>query len=166
MMAARGELVHTGQSDDLNRQFAESFTAEFTALADKYPIYGQLARIFELSLALAVIEKEGLADKVGWNPSLLMDGERLRLPRLATPKGVETVINHRVIGGRHIIAGVSGGVWVDGGKSLALTTADARIAASLARVRTSATAAPAPPTAVTAEGEGEESDRAIVWWWD
>ena len=36
------------------------------------------------------------------------------------------MINHRVIGGRHIIAGVSGGVWVDGGKSLAVAAAGRR----------------------------------------
>lgn len=161
MMEARGQLVHTGQSDDLNTQFAESFTREFGVLADKYPIYGQLARIFELSLALAVIDKEGLAGKVNWNPSLLMDGERLRLPRLATPQGVETVINHRVIGGRHIIAGVSGGVWVDGGKSLAIAPAEGGLAASMASMRTR------PAAAVHAEGaEGDAVDQPIVWWWD
>ncbi len=161
MMEARGQLVHTGQSDELNTRFAESFTREFAALADKYPIYGQLARIFELSLALAVIEKEGLAAKVNWNPSLLMDGQRLRLPRLATPKGVETVINHRVIGGRHIIAGVSGGVWVDGARSLAIAPADGRVAASLASMRTK------PATAVQPESPaGDAVDQPLVWWWD
>ena len=118
MLAARGERVHTGQSDDLNRKFAESFTQEFDALALKYPVYGELERVFEVALALAVIEREGLAEKVGWSPKLLLDEQRLRLPKSPAPKAVETVINHRVIGGRQIIAGVSGGVWVDGGKSL------------------------------------------------
>jgi len=163
MLAARGERVHTGQSDELNSRFAKSFTAEFEALADKYPVYSQLARVFELSLALAVIENEGLAAKVGWTPSLLLDAERLRLPRIATPKGVETVINHRVIGGRHIIAGISGGVWVDGGKSLAVSAAKGETASVLASTR-KAPAAPAAPA--VAEGDDSAAAAPIQWWWD
>ena len=152
MLAARGERVHTGQSDDLNRQFAESFTQEFDALALKYPVYGELERVFEVALALAVIEREGLAEKVGWSPTLLLDEQRLRLPRSPAPKAVETVINHRVIGGRQIIAGVSGGVWVDGGKSLQVSAGDAASAGKLAAAKTSRREAPV---------EGK-----IVWWWD
>jgi hypothetical protein len=163
LLEARGQRVHTGQSDALNSQFAKSFTAEFAALAEKYPIYGELSRVFELSLALAVIEKEGLAKKVGWTPSLLLDANRLRLPKVAVPKGVETVINHRVIGGRQIIAGVSGGVWVDGGKSLTMTAAGAESSKALASMRK----APAP-AAVAAAADSPDAKNAgeIVWWWD
>jgi hypothetical protein len=161
MLTARGERVHTGQSDELNSRFAKSFTAEFEALVDKYPVYAQLARVFELSLALAVIENDGLAAKVGWQPSLLLDPERLRLPRIETPKGVETVINHRVIGGRHIIAGISGGVWIDGSKSLAVSAAKGEAATVLASTR-KAPAAPAAP----AVAEGHDAAAPIQWWWD
>jgi hypothetical protein len=160
MLAARGERVHTGQSDALNSAFAKSFTKEFATLSDKYPIYGQLARVFELSLALAVIEKQGLAAEVGWSPNLLLDGEHLRLPRVGTPQGVETVINHRVIGGRQIIAGVSGGVWVDGGKSVAMAAAQGDTAAALAAVRK------APSVGTQAGNDAEPTAGEVVWWWD
>lgn len=153
MLAARGERVHTGQSDDLNRRFAESFTQEFDALALKYPVYGELERVFELALALAVIEREGLTEKVGWSPNLLLDEQRLRLPKSPAPKAVETVINHRVIGGRQIIAGVSGGVWVDGGKSLEVAPVAAQAVGKL-------TAAKKEPVKAAAD------EAAIVWWWD
>jgi hypothetical protein len=153
LLAARGERVHTGQSDELNRRFAESFTANFSALVDKYPIYGELERVFELSLALALIEREGLAEKVGWTPSLLLNDQRLRLPSAAPLEAVETVINHRVIGGRHIIAGVSGGVWLDGGKQLAVSTAAGGRETKLASVKR------APPSDA---GASQVSD----WWWD
>lgn len=153
MLAARGERVHTGQSEDLNRQFAESFTQEFDALALKYPVYGELERVFEVALALAVIEREGLTEKVGWSPNLLLDEQRLRLPKSPAPKAVETVINHRVIGGRQIIAGVSGGVWVDGGKSVQVSADNVAAAGKL-------TAAKKEPMKAAAD------EAAIVWWWD
>jgi hypothetical protein len=167
MLAERGQRVPTGQSDDLNSQFAESFTAHFEALADKYAIYGQLARVFELSLALAVVEKEGLAEKVGWTPSLLWAGDQLRLPQAATPKTVDTVINHRVIGGRQIIAGVSGGVWVDGSRSLRVAPAQTGARTALASMRASKPAAANPQHAGTPDAEPAEQNSAdLVWWWD
>ncbi len=153
-MAARGERIHTGDSDKLTKQFADSFTHEFAALSDKYPVYGQLQRIFELSLALAVIEREGLTEQVGWTPTLLVDAQRLGLPRVPGVKAVETVMNHKVIGGRKIIAGISGGVRVDSGKSLAIAGAQGASAAHLATVRKAPAAVPDAPT------------DELRWWWD
>jgi hypothetical protein len=150
LLAARGEQVHTGQSEDLNRAFAESFTKYFPGLADKYPVYGELERVFELALALALIEREGLTEKIGWSPSLLLDPERLRLPKSTSPRTVETVINHRVIGGSQIVAGVSGGVWIDGGRSLSLTPISTTSAGKLAMLKR------AP----------EEKSKNLTWWWD
>ncbi|MCC6493301.1 MAG: DUF1598 domain-containing protein [Pirellulales bacterium] len=154
MLAARGQRVHTGSSEDLNRRFAESFTANFASLAGKYPVYGELERAFELALVVALMEREGLAEKVGWSPSVFLDGDALRLPQERAPRSVETVINHRVIGGRHIIAGVSGGVWVDGGKKLSVTNAAGAGAAQLGAVRREPSA---KPTAGGGKG---------AWWWD
>jgi hypothetical protein len=112
MLAEQGQRVHTGASDPLNRQFAESFTAHFAELAKKYPVYGELRNIFDLAMAVAVIQTERLADRVAWKPTLLTSGDKLRLPRGNTPREVETVVNHRVINQRLVIAGVSGGVMV------------------------------------------------------
>lgn len=157
MLAARGQRVHTGASDELNAQFAASFTKHYDALAERYPVYGEMARLFELSLALTVIEREGLVERVGWNPSLLVDENQLRLPAAKPLLAVDTVINHRVIGGRHIIAGVSGGVSIDAGKALSVTPASAAASQRM----TSAGKAPAP---IVTDATGD--DRQIVWWWD
>ncbi len=150
MLAARGQRVHTGASDDLNRQFAESFTKNFEPLADKYPIYGELERVFELSLSLALIEREGLTEQVGWKPGLFLDADRLGLPKVKSPRAVETVVNHRVIGGTQIIAGVSGGVWVDGGKSLSLTPVSTNSTGKIVTVRKAVV----------------EQPESLKWWWD
>lgn len=157
MLAARGQRVHTGASEELNSQFAASFTEHFDELAQKYPVYDEMARLFELSLVLTVIEREGLVERVGWTPSLLVDEKRLRLPAAAPLTAVETVINHRVIGGRHIIAGVSGGVSIDGGASLSVVPAASASAGQLA-------AAAKPPAPFVTEDEGDA--RQIIWWWD
>ena len=112
MLAEQGQRVHTGQSELLNQQFAESFTAHFAELAEKYPVYGELRNIFDLAMAVALIQQR--RDwRSEWIGGRVVVGRReVRLPQVPVPRQVETVINHRVINRRHIVAGVSGGVMV------------------------------------------------------
>lgn len=149
LLADQGQRVHTGQSDPLNRQFAEAFTAHFEELAKKYPVYGELRNIFDLAMATAVIQSEGLAEKAGWKPGLLASGIKLRLPQGTVPREVETVINHRVINQRTILAGVSGGVMVAPGDVLQSTRAAESASTAIER------AVPAP-----------KDLSAEAWWWD
>jgi hypothetical protein len=118
LLAEQGQRVHTGRSELLNQQFAESFTVHFAELAEKYPVYSELRNVFDLAMAIALIHEHELAERVGWRPGLLMDGQKLRLPQTPVPRQVETVVNHRVINRRHIVAGVSGGVMVAAGDVL------------------------------------------------
>ena len=140
-IAARGQRVHTNQSEPLNKRFANSFTAEFEQIAAKYPLYGELKNVFDLALVLALIERENLLERSGWQASLFDDPVRLPLPRMAVPTEVETVVNHRVVKRRHIIAGISGGVWIDAQKMVTVESSPEL-------------------TATASEGAGER------WWWD
>lgn len=148
MLAARGQRIHTGQSEDLNRLFALSFTEHFAEISAAYPLYGELRNVFDLALVLAIIEREGLLERVRWDADLFSSAEALRLPRLSVPREVDTVINHRVIKRRHVVAGISGGVWVDAAEALDQTTAklDNRNVPALR------------PAA------GDAADE--IWWWD
>jgi hypothetical protein len=150
LLAAQGQRVHTGQSEPLNKKFADSFTAHFAALAEKYPIYADLRNVFDLAMAAALIQSDGLAARVKWQPALLTSAEKLRLPARTVPRQVETVINHRVIGGRHVVAGVSGGVMVAANDVLR----DGRSTDAAGKLTESRQPAPA---AANAPG---------AWWWD
>ena len=150
LLAAQGRRVHTGQSDELNLRFANSFTKHFDDLSDQYPIYGELRNIFDLELALSIVQREGIRDRIGWEAALFSAHDSLKLPNLAVPAEVETVINHRVINRKHIIAGISGGVWLDAAKAAPLVTAAED---ELAR--------PNLPRAPQ-----QMADQEIVWWWD
>jgi hypothetical protein len=151
LLAEQGQRVHTGQSEPLNQQFAESFTSHFAELAEKYPVYSELRNIFDLAMAVALVHEHELARRVDWRPGILADGEKLRLPRAPVPRQVETVINHRVINRRHIVAGVSGGVMVAAGDVLKeVRRTDGALPLNRAK-RTEALGA------AVADG---------AWWWD
>ena len=145
LLAARGQRVHTGQSDDLNRRFASSFSEQFEAICQKYPLYTELRNVFDLSMVLALVEREGLLERAGWQPTLFANADWLPLPRMRVPTEVETVVNHRVLRRKHIVAGVSGGVWIDAKKTLAVKTVEEQLVEK--------------KTAPNVAGEA-------VWWWD
>jgi len=146
LLAAQGRRVHTGKSDDLNQQYAASFSEQFEQICQKYPLYTELRNVFDLSLVLALIEREGLIKRVGWQPTLLANADWLPLPQMRVPAEVETVVNHRVIRRKHIVAGVSGGVWIDAPNTLAVESAASDL-----------TTAKAAPDRVAGEN---------IWWWD
>jgi hypothetical protein len=149
LLAEQGKRVHTGQSEPLSRQFAEDFTAHFAELAAKYPVYSELRNVFDLAMAVALIQSNGLMERVNWQPGALVHAEQLRLPQQAVPRQVETVVNHRVVNRRQIIAGVSGGVMVAPGDVLG----EAKSYDDAGELAKNREAVPAE----MAEG---------AWWWD
>ena len=119
LMAARGKRVRTGKSEALNTRFAGSFSRQFGKICQEYPLYGELRNVFDISLTLALIEKQSLLDRSGWQPKLLLDPVTLQLPKFAVASEVDTIANYEVLDKKVIVAGVSGGVWVDAKKQLA-----------------------------------------------
>ncbi|MBL9123261.1 MAG: DUF1598 domain-containing protein [Planctomycetaceae bacterium] len=152
LLTAQGQRVPTGQAEVLNRQFAKNFTEHFADLAARYGVYGELQNLFDLALTGALIASEGLAEQADWHQTGFGPQGDFELPLAAVPASVETVVNHRLLNGKHVVAGVSGGVHV----------------------------APAPlveKRAIEVDSTGAlESDRARaqpaaelsrdVWWWD
>lgn len=113
VLAGDGQRQHTGQSADLNQQFANSFTQNFPALAEQYPIYADLQNIFDLALVAAILETEHLPDRIGWHLTCFDNPQQFAVPLMQPPLTVDSVVNHRVIRGKQVIAAVSGGVRVD-----------------------------------------------------
>ena len=111
-LSAEGQQIHTGESDALNRKFAHSFTEHFPELCQKYPIYAELRNLFDLALVCALVQEEGLAERVGWHMTCFGNPQSFAVELGEAPKEVDTVINYRIVNRVHIVAGVSGGVRV------------------------------------------------------
>ena len=119
LLTAQGERVHTGASDELNREFARNFTTHFKALATKYPVYAELQNVFDLALVAALVRAEDLPGIVGWHLTHFGNPDAYQVQLSVAPSEVDSVINHltsRVGKRRHFIVGVSGGVSVDTGR--------------------------------------------------
>jgi hypothetical protein len=115
LLAANGQRVHTGQSNDKNQEFAASFTKHFAALSAKHPVYAELQNIFDLALVSSLLQSEQSPLDRALVAGLFSDVETLTLPAGTVPREVDTVLNHRVVNQTQIIAAVSGGVSVEPG---------------------------------------------------
>jgi hypothetical protein len=150
LLTATGQQIHTGQSNLLNDQFAHNFTDHFPELAAKYPVYAELQNIFDLALVGALIRSEKLAERADWHLTCFGDPSEYQVELADAPRTVETVINHRVIGGVHILVGVSGGVSCD---PTPLVKSDA-IRTDYGRLQDTRTFSKPKPNSPE------------VWWWD
>ncbi len=156
MLTDRGERVHTGTAEEINREFTRSFTTHFEALARRYPIYADLQNIFDLAMVSALIKAEDLPARTGWKmthfgPSKHSGVEPYQPALETAPTQVETVINHRMMGRTKIIAGVSGGVAVHAAPLVA---------------KAAMTTAPATVISQQKQAKPTEKLPPAAWWWD
>ena len=108
-----GNRVGTGKSDPLTQQFASEFTKNFEQLSQQYPVYGELRNVFDLALITMLIKSEDLHTRVQWDLNYFLDENGYRVVQAVSPTAVESVISHRLVGGKTVLAGVSGGVLLD-----------------------------------------------------
>lgn len=145
-----GKHLATGKSEATNQAFADQFTASYSKLAARDPVFAELQNIFDLALVSALIQHERLADRVNWKlTSFAPQGDYLPA-HYAVPKEVESVANHRVYNGRDIVVQVAGGVQGD----VMSVVKDAKRTAESPRLKNIAR-------------QSQPSDLpAGRWWWD
>jgi hypothetical protein len=147
----QGKRIHTGNSDAVNSAFAESFTRHFDLLAGKYPVYAQLRNVMDLALVAGLIAGEDLAGQTQWHFTHFGPVGAYQ-PRLnQAPAEVESIANYRVIGGKRIVAGVSGGV-----------LCDARAITAKEKIKV----ADDPALAAQRDYHAAKQVAARNWWWD
>jgi hypothetical protein len=151
LLAATGHRVHTGTSSELNAEFAHSFTRHFEGLSRKYPVYAELRNIFDLALVASLIRSEGLLEGVDWPLTFFGNEGKYEIDRGRAPSEVDSVINHRVINGKRILVGVSGGVQVDANQVVRQTSFEVDDYGLLRSQQKDAAPDELPPDA---------------WWWD
>ncbi len=151
LLTATGQRVHTGQSDPINAQFARNFTARFSDLAGQDPNFADLAGIFDLAVVSGLVRGHEINKAIDWPMITFLDPDEYVLPLNPSPHTVESVINHRVYRGRHILAAVSGGVHVNPWRVVSADNLRIDRDGSLDRIRKN--------------DEPVDSDKRN-WWWD
>src|SRR5262249_35341169 len=139
--------VPTGISEPINRQFAENFTREYAKLAEREPVFADMRNIFDMALVAALCRQERLHERADWDLGVFAPGGDYHPAEVVAPTVVESVVNHRIYGGKDIVVQVAGGVQTD----LAAVTRDKALARESAELRGVARREKLP---------------AARWWWD
>lgn len=151
LLTVTGQRVHTGQSDPINAQFAKNFTDQFRALADRDVNFADLAGVFDLAVVAGLLRGHEIPKSIGWEMTTLLDPDEYIVSLNPAPRTVETVMNHRVYRGRHIMAAISGGVHVNPWKVVSEDRLQSDPGGSLKTLRS---------------GSQPSREKDNRWWWD
>ena len=150
MLTAEGKHVPTGQAEATNRLFAENFTKNYAQLAAKDLVFADTQNIFDLALCSALIKNEHLDAKADWDMGVFAPNGAYSPATYSVPKEIDSVVNHRVYRGRHIVVQVVGGVTAD----VLNVARDPKLNRAAPELGNVGNAAKAPPLPVGR------------WWWD
>ena len=112
LINADGSRTGTGQAQPLNELFAANFTEHYGELAASQMIFADLQGVFDLSLAAALIDREGLDEVAGFDRGVFATGGAYEPRHYAPAREVESVVAYRVYPGGQVVIQAAGGVAV------------------------------------------------------
>ena len=142
VFSAGGGKTSAGSSSPAAQRWADMMTSKYAALAAKESAFAELQNIMDLAVVGALIVKEDLPARAGYNMPLLMDAKALPTDELEEVKKTDSVASLLKKGNNWIIS-ASGGVQIQPFAVLENRTVDPKLAQ----------AKPAKPD-------------ASRWWWD
>jgi hypothetical protein len=110
---SQGQHLPTGAAEPVNRLFAERFTQKYDELAQRDLVFADMRNIFDMALVAALCRQEELHQKADWSLGAFGPGGVYQPAVVNAPTVVESVMNHRVYGGKDIVVQVAGGVQAD-----------------------------------------------------
>lgn len=150
LLTADGKHLPTGQSEPVNRQFAENFTQNYGTLAQRDLVFADMQNVFDLALVAAMIRHERLNERAAWDMGAFANNGEYRPATYAVPTEVESVVNHKVYNGRDVVVQVAGGVRAD----------------VVSIVKDPELAKEAPQLTAVAKQADAPKLPAGRWWWD
>lgn len=145
-----GNRSSSGTVNKSAQAFAKLFTEKFPEIAKASPVFAELQNLVDWSIFAALLMKERIPERIGWQAELLLDDQRLTHPVFATPVKVPSQVNYRRTANM-VVGMVCGGVILTPNKAYSEFAAASR-GERLATQRTSAV-----------EHQPEKDRR---WWWD
>jgi hypothetical protein len=104
-----GQKQHSGKSNPTAQKWADTFTQKFDELAREDSSFGQLRNVMDLAVVGALLVKERLTEKSGFQAPNLMNDQPL--DEYAAPRSVPSQASF-VMAGRKPLVSVSGGVQI------------------------------------------------------
>lgn len=108
-ITSTGQAKGTGKSNAAAQKWADLMTAKYDELSEHDTVFRQLRNCMDLSVAVAIILREHLADRADCRLTLLMDAKQLPIYEHPVPRQVPTAASFVKKGHNYLIS-ASGGV--------------------------------------------------------
>jgi hypothetical protein len=152
LVSPAGQRANAAFTRVSTEKFSKQFTDRYPEIAEKSPVFAELQSLFDLAVTAALIKKDQLAHKAGWNMAFFLDAQRATIVKRNVPHQVQSVSNFKVLRDNVFVSQVSGGVEIDPWAVLKRNEYHKDSAGKLGETRQSAAPAERP----------EEHS----WWWD
>jgi len=107
-----GDRFAAATTQQSTQAFAQQFTKHFAELAEQSPVFAELQNLTDWCLLAALLEREQVRDRIGWQPGVLLDAQRLPVQPFPVPKQVAAQANFRRASSGVVAGLVSGGVTI------------------------------------------------------
>jgi hypothetical protein len=108
-MDGSGQKQHSGKSDSTAQKWADTFTQKFDDLAREDSSFGQLRNVMDLAVVGALLVKERLSERCGFQAPNLMNDQPL--DEYPAPRSVASQSSF-VKAGHNWVLSVSGGIQI------------------------------------------------------
>jgi len=112
VFSANGQKQQAGKSSPAAQRWADMMTTKYAELSVKEPIFAELKSVMDLSVVGALIKKEDLARKAGYDLPLLLNSTEMPTEKLAAVKQTDSVASLTKKNSSWVIS-ASGGVQID-----------------------------------------------------
>ena len=117
MVRADGTRVKSGKSDLASEMFVKSFTARYTDLARKVPVYAQMKNLIDMLIAAAYIQEQDFYSQANWSMDVFADEQKMPVEIYAEAKEVDTAVN-AIWKGNVLMTPIGGGVNINARKAI------------------------------------------------
>jgi hypothetical protein len=111
-IASSGTVQHSGKANPAAQRWANIMTEKYPELAVADPIFGQLQNCMELAVVGALIVKNNLPEKAGYDMPTLMNSPAVKAEEFNAPKQVASIASILEKGKNRVVS-VSGGVAIN-----------------------------------------------------
>ncbi len=127
-VTANGTIQHTGKASPAAKRWASLMTDKYPELAVADPIFGELQNCMELAIVGAIVVKNRLPEKAGYDLPTLLSPRAVKAEVFYAPKEVPSIASVR---GR--LVAVSGGVAINSWAFASKVTTSDKVAAVRAK---------------------------------